>query len=124
MKRSRSGFTLVEVMIVILIIGILLTIAVPLFRKARATSRQKVIVANLRAIDSAKEQCAFEKGAIHGDWQRCRTEVLKAEYIKDYPKDNSPVAGLYDSERIGTPADFRGHDADWWASNQGDWVLQ
>src|SRR5437762_7652724 len=62
-QRSRNGFTLVEIMIVVLIIGILLAIAVPNFIKARETSRAKSCVANLKQIESAKEQWAMDTKA-------------------------------------------------------------
>src|SRR5437588_2291982 len=63
LRRSRRGFTLVEIMIVVLIIGILLAIAVPNFIKARETSRAKACVANLKDIESAKEQWAMDNRA-------------------------------------------------------------
>src|ERR1041385_1868053 len=62
-KRAHKGFTLVEIMIVVLIIGILLAIAVPNFIKARETSRAKSCVANLKQIESAKEQWAMDTKA-------------------------------------------------------------
>jgi len=58
--RSRLGFTLVEIMIVVLIIGILLAIAIPNFVQARETSRAKGCVANLYQITSAKMQCVMD----------------------------------------------------------------
>ncbi|MCL6624082.1 MAG: prepilin-type N-terminal cleavage/methylation domain-containing protein, partial [Fimbriimonadales bacterium] len=57
-NRRRKGFTLVEIMIVVLIIGILLAIAIPNFMRARETSRTKSCISNLRQIDAAKEQWA------------------------------------------------------------------
>ena len=54
-RTRKRGFTLVEIMIVVLIIGILLAIAIPNFINARQTSRVQTIVANLREVDAAKE---------------------------------------------------------------------
>ena len=63
---GRRGFTLVEIMIVILIIAILLAVAVPQFIKARTQSWQKVCMTNLRAIDNAKEQLAGDNKLNNG----------------------------------------------------------
>ncbi len=54
-------------MIVVMIIGILMGIAVPQWTQARTSSQQKTCIANLRAIDQAKEQFTMENGLHNGD---------------------------------------------------------
>jgi prepilin-type N-terminal cleavage/methylation domain-containing protein len=58
-RRRERGFTLVEIMIVVLIIGILLAIAVPSFMNARERSRANACRSNLRQVQAAKEQWAM-----------------------------------------------------------------
>jgi prepilin-type N-terminal cleavage/methylation domain-containing protein len=61
--RKKAGFTLVEIMIVVAIIGLLAAIAIPNFVRARTTSQTNACINNLRQIDGAKQQWALEFGA-------------------------------------------------------------
>ena len=61
-RTNKAGFTLVEIMIVVAIIGLLAAIAIPNFVRARQTSQTNACINNLRQIDSAKQQWALENG--------------------------------------------------------------
>jgi len=112
--RKTKGFTLVEIMIVVLIIGILMAIAVPNFIKARSNSRLQTVVANLKQIDSAKEQWAMENGKKTGD--ACASTDVSPTYMKTFP-NNTPVTGTYLPNAIGTNPTFIGKDADGWKTD-------
>ena len=59
-KAQKKGFTLVEIMIVVAIIGLLAAIAIPNFVKARTTAQTNACIANLKQIQGAIEQWALE----------------------------------------------------------------
>ncbi len=101
-RRSEKGFTLIEIMIVVLIIGILLAIAVPNFIKARETSRAKACVSNLKQIDAAKEQWAMDNKAAAGAAipNGLADLVGASNYIKATPV--CPSGGTYTEDVVGT----------------------
>jgi type IV pilus assembly protein PilA len=60
---SRNGFTLVEIMIVVVIIGLLAAMAIPTFDVVRQQSRMKTVTNNLRQIASVASQYMLNNGA-------------------------------------------------------------
>ena len=95
---NKSGFTLVEIMIVVAIIGLLAAIAIPNFVKARTTSQANACINNLRQIDGAKDQYALEAKLNTGD--PC-TEANVDTYLRKPP--TCPVgATAYTINAIGT----------------------
>lgn len=65
-KMNKKGFTLVEIMIVVAIIGLLAAIGIPSFQKARANSVAKTKLNNLRMVETAAEQYAMENALTDG----------------------------------------------------------
>ena len=90
---ARRGFTLIEIMIVVLIIGILLAIAVPNFVKAREASRAKSCVSNLKQVEAAKEQWAMDNKAAASATPAMTDLVGSTAYIKATPV--CPSSGTY-----------------------------
>jgi type IV pilus assembly protein PilA len=67
LKRDNQGFTLVEIMIVVAIIGLLAALAIPAFVKARKQSQGRRILNDCRQMDSAINQWALETGQEDGN---------------------------------------------------------
>lgn len=64
MKKNQSskGFTLVEIMIVVVIIGLLAAMAIPAFQKVRQSSQDKAVLNNVRQLAAAADQFFLENG--------------------------------------------------------------
>ena len=84
LNSRRGGFTLVEIMIVVAIIALLATIAVPNFLRARLRSQATACKQDLRMLDAAMEQYAIENNK-----QSASTVNFAA--LKPYIKENSPL---------------------------------
>lgn len=80
LKREK-GFTLIELMVVILIIAILVAIAVPVFNVARTAAYRRTCQANLRTLDGAVNTY----NAAEDGWPSGTTALVDGQYIKAAP---------------------------------------
>jgi len=97
--RGSHGFTLVEIMIVVAIIGILIAIAVPGFIRARSQSRMRACQENLQKIDGAKEQWALENNVQTGVTPTATDLYGENLYVRSTPV--CPGGGTYSINAIG-----------------------
>ena len=99
--RTKAGFTLVEIMIVVAIIGLLAAIAIPNFVRARTTAQKNACINNLRQIDGAKEQWALENKKKDGDTPTSAELFGASLYMRDSP--TCPADGAaYTLQPVGT----------------------
>ena len=97
LMRNTSAFTLVEIMIVLAIIVLLASIAVPNFAQARINSRRNVCINNLRLISAAKEQAGLANSL---EETSTPTADQLTPYLKSGAIPNEPISGASSSYTI------------------------
>lgn len=98
---KKQGFTLVEIMIVVMIIGLLAAIAIPGFQRARQSTQENACINNLRVIDGAKQTYALEDGLSSTDTATIAV-LVSSEYL-----DTEPICPI---ESDATPDNYTGEN--------------
>jgi general secretion pathway protein G len=95
LKRAlRRGFTLIEMMVVMAIIVILISVAVPFYQKAILRAKETVLHNNLSAMRNAIDAYAFDKQKAPHDL----SDLVSDGYLREVPRD--PVTGKNDTWKI------------------------
>ena len=100
-RQQRRGFTLVEIMMVVMILGFVLAIAVPNILKAREVSRVRACQKMLKSIYDAKEQWAMDNRAAPTDTPAANDLYGADKYLKQTPA--CPSSGTYTIASMDTP---------------------
>ena len=107
----KKGFTLVEIMIVVAIIGLLAAIAIPSFMRARTTSQMNACINNLRQVEAGKDQYSLENGLTNGatiTFAQIGPVSPGSGYLKSWPNcpaSTNSAAGVTKSQ-ANTEADY------------------
>jgi type IV pilus assembly protein PilA len=94
MHKSTKGFTLVEIMIVVVIIGLLAAMAIPAFQKVRSSSQDKAVLNNMRQLGAAADQYFLENGTSNANiasliGSSAYVKALNTVANESYPSDYS-----------------------------------
>ena len=98
LKRNNKGFTLVELMVVLLILGILIAIAIPIYNKTTDKAKEKACFANQRTIEGAAAQYRAEEEKWPDNVAALKDYIQDAD---DTSKLKCPDGGTYDIDDSG-----------------------
>ena len=104
-RRAAAGFTLIELMIVVTIIGILATIAQPMFRNAVVQAREAALRENLYVLRDAIDKYFAD----NDKYPESLADLVEKRYVRKVPKD--PITGSTETWQLAYYTDDKGQQA-------------
>lgn len=101
-RKGESGFSLIEMLIVLGILGLIMALAVPNFQKSRTEARKQLCIENLSQIESAKQLWGLENQKHAGATPTTADMIGQTSYIKTMP--SCPAGGIYSFNGLGENA--------------------
>jgi prepilin-type N-terminal cleavage/methylation domain-containing protein len=95
-KRQMSGFTLIEIMLVVGIIGLLCAIIIPEFMKARKRSQATMAIQELKKVQDGIDRWAVE-------FNKKSSDPVAWPDIREYVKENTPLYNRQGNDYLGHP---------------------
>jgi len=105
LRRAACGFTLIEILIVVMIIGILVTLAQPSFHRAVSSAKEATLKENLFVLRDVIDQYYAD----NGKYPQALTDLVEKGYIRRIPKD--PLTGSTESWVLVQATDEQGQQA-------------
>lgn len=93
MNKNKNAFTLIEILIVVAIIGLLATMAVPAFRRAQQSARESAVKNNVRQLISAGQQYMLNENVTQVAYSDLTTPGANPLTDPAYLKTITPTAG-------------------------------
>jgi len=93
-RQFRRGFTLVELMIVMAIVVILISVAIPYYQKSVVSAKESVLRSNLFTLRTVIDEYSYDKQKAPQSLQ----DLVTDGYLRDVPRD--PITGANSTWRI------------------------
>jgi prepilin-type N-terminal cleavage/methylation domain-containing protein len=113
-RHRNKGFTLIELMIVVMVISIIAEISIPGFFSARTNSRIQACLSNLAEIDGAKTHYSMSFALQNGAEVNNATALVPT-YLQYWP--TGPTAGTYLANPVGEDPTYNGQDSTWYTTH-------